>query len=223
MGLNLGFVGEVLGFHTGGVGPDYRELNLYNPQLTREDVDKLLGLYGDLIDAARGGNNKFLEDSFQEELSSVLVPLRASFASSRERTQENLIRSGADPATIARVLADLERGYGSNVAQASREIAVGQARRKEQFPFQVGSLTGSFLTGQQAGAQAENEFRLQYQTQQEKDKQARRQQNAAMVRKYISLGVGGGGMDFAGGGGGMIGGAGEGGGLGEYFGGVTQI
>jgi len=195
MGLNLGFVGEVLGFQSGGVGPDYRELNLYNPALTREDVDKLLGLYGDLIDAARGGENKFLEDSFQEELSNVLVPLRASFASSQERAKEHLIRSGADPATIARVMADLERGYGSNVAQASRGVAVGQARRKEQFPFQVGALTGNYLTGQQAGAQAENEFALQYRSDQEMQKQARRQKNAATVRKYLSLMAGGGGKD----------------------------
>jgi len=238
MGLSIGsifnnsgtpFMAEVLGFHTGGVGPDYRELNLYNPALTREDVDKLLGLYGDLIDAAKGGENKFLEDSFQEELSNVLVPLRASFASSQERAKENLIRSGADPTTIARVMADLERGYGSNVASASRSVAVGQARRKEQFPFQVGQLTSGFLTGQQTGAQAENEFALQYRTEQEVAKQARRQQNAAMVRKYISMMAGGGGgdmggIDFSGFGGGGIGGGvaqysgGGGGGTSEYFG-----
>lgn len=181
-----GFIAEVGGFQTGGIRAPYEDLDLYNPKLTREDIDKLLGLYGELIDAARGSENKFLQDTFEEELSSFLVPLRAAYASSRERTSENLIRSGADQQTIARVMADLERGYGSQVSQGSRQISTGQARRKERFPFDVGQLTGTFLTNQQLGAQAESMTEQEWDMMRMKERSARRSANASQVRRIIN-------------------------------------
>lgn len=195
------FVAEVLGFQTGGVRDRYERPNVFDPVATKENITKLLKLYGELIDALRTGNtDKFLSAEFQAQLENALVPLRASYQTARTRLRENLIRRGVtDPVAQERLMADLERQEGSNVAQTGR-FMVGQ---KGDFIRQLLSL-GTQFTGQQQHAWVNEEhYRQEYDVAREMELQAKRSQNAAQARKYISMMGGGGGMDFMGGGGGF--------------------
>jgi len=213
----LSFVGNVLGFQTGGVQPGYDRPDVYDPVGTKADVQKLLALYGEVLDALRSGNtSKFLSEEFQARLNDALVPLKAAGASARDHVLQNAARLGLDPTSTARLLAEADRSYGSEAAATGRNI-VGQ---RGNLIMQLLTQIPGFVSGQQKMYSDVKNTENEWDAQRTLQRDARDEKNAATVRSYASFFAGGGaggmmGM-MGGGGGGFFGGEATGGGAGGY-------
>lgn len=200
----------LFGLQTGGVRDPYSSPYALDPVGTKENITKLLQLYGELVDALRTGNtDKFLSAEFQSRMEQALVPLRAQYQTARTRLRENLVRQGVtDPVAQERLMSDLERQEGSEVAKTGRFVT----GERGDFIRSLLGLATQFTGNQQSAVIDENRFKLGYNAAREQEAAARSEKNASQIRSYWSMIAG------AGGGGGMFGGGASGGGGGFSFG-----
>lgn len=203
--MGFGFLGDLLGFQSGGVPGGFEPSGLINVGGTREGVDKLLALLSDLLDAAQEGGGRFLRDTFDIESGRALRGVATSREGAEQRLLESMNRIGdLDPVARTRLLADLDRSFGSLRAGTQSNLAVSQSRRREAFPFNVIGAASPFLTAQQglglqeAGAERRADLTKSLLS------QSRRSADAGAARNLIGgiaglFGKGGGGGSGGGG------------------------
>jgi hypothetical protein len=86
----------------------------------------------------------------------------------------------------------LEDTFGE---EGIRQIGIGQARRREEFPFKALGISTPFISRQQQFAMRENEFGQQFNRERERYKEAQKMGNMGTLRRIASYGFGGGGVD----------------------------
>src|SRR5260221_3463645 len=204
------YAGDLLGFQMGGVRDPYHPSGAYDKGAEALLNKNLMALYSKVFDAINSGNlSHFMDPMFHDELESVLVPLRASYASNRTRTMQNISQSGIhDPVALQRLLEDQDRMYGSNVAAAGRDIST----QKMGFLRTLIGSAQQYSETQQQGISGEHNTELAYDAARKAEQDARTKQQMGVLRQYMMMGAGGMG-------GGMMGGMGGGGGGAGGFGG----
>jgi hypothetical protein len=196
MGFSLKSVGNLVGLSFGGAGDKFRPSGVLDIEGTKASASEALRLIQELLKAGGMGGGKFLEDTFGEEIMNFLVPFRAQTRSNRERAKEAFLRSGTgSPELMAEILRRVDRDSGSQLSRGIRQIGIGQARRREEFPFKALGISTPFISRQQQFAMRENEFGQQFNRERERYKEAQKMGNMGTLRRIASYGFGGGGVD----------------------------